>query len=328
MQYQRLGSTGLEVSRLCLGCLSFGEGTRGDHPWTLSEEFSEPILRSAVEAGINYFDTANIYSVGSSEEITGRLLKKYTRREEVVIATKVYGRMHEGPNGFGLSRKHITREIDESLKRLQTDYVDLYQVHRWDPDVDLEETMGALHDVVRAGKALHIGASSFCAWQLSKANHIAERNGWTKFSSIQSQYNLLYREDERELIPFCQDAGLAYIPWSPLARGLLARPVGTKAVRKGDPFADRIQGLNQGETDEIIDRVEKVARKHNVSMSEVAITWILSKQFKAPPLLGVSKVEQLTSVLNALNVMLAPEDIALLEEPYSSRPPIVSVVAT
>lgn len=328
MEYQRLGNTGLEVSQLCLGCLSFGEGSRGDHPWTLSEELSEPIMRIAVENGINYFDTANIYSVGSSEEITGRLLKKYTRREETVIATKVFGRMHNGPNGFGLSKKHILREIEESLTRLQTDYVDLYQVHRWDANVDLEETMSALHDVVRSGKALHIGASGFSAWQLAKANHIADRNGWTKFVSIQSQYNLLYREDERELIPFCQDAGLAYIPWSPLARGLLGRSLGTQSVRKGDPFADRIKSLNDVETTEIIRRVEKLATQYDVSMSEVAIAWLLHQPIKAPPLIGVSKPEQLESILKSPQLQLTPEDLKFLEEPYSARPYIISHVAT
>jgi len=223
VEYVKLGRTGLDVSKLCLGMMSYGDANRGGHPWVLGEEQARPFIRRAVELGVNFFDTANVYSAGSSEEITGRALRDFARREEIVLATKVHGRMHEGPNGAGLSRKAILAEVDNSLRRLGTDYIDLYQIHRWDPTVPIEETLEALHDVVRAGKVRYLGASSMYAWQFAKALHLARENGWARFVSMQNHYNLIYREEEREMLPLCADEGIAVIPWSPLARGKLTR---------------------------------------------------------------------------------------------------------
>src|SRR3954447_12319000 len=253
MEYTRLGTTGLQVSRICLGMMSFGDPARGGHPWSLPEEESRAVIQKALAAGITFFDTANVYSAGSSEEIVGRALKDFADREDVVLATKVHGRMRPGPNGAGLSRKAILAEIDESLRRLGTDYVDLYQIHRWDPEVPIEETMEALHDVVRAGKVRYLGASSMYAWQLAKAQHVAERHGWTPFVSMQDHYNLLYREEEREMLPLCADQGMGVLPWSPLARGRLTRDWDTATARtETDEFGGT---LYRDEDRVIVDRV-------------------------------------------------------------------------
>src|SRR5215217_2850899 len=278
MEYVRLGSTGLEVSRLVLGCMSFGDPKRGAHPWSLDEESSRPLIRQAVEAGINFFDTANVYSAGSSEEIIGRALKDFGRRDELVIATKVHGRMHDGPNGAGLSRKAIMAEVDGSLLRLDTDYIDLYQIHRWDPRTPIEETLEALHDVVEAGKARYIGASSMFAWQFAKAQHVAERHGWTRFVSMQNHYNLVYREEEREMIPLCLDQGVGVIPWSPLARGVLAGNRSRDGERRTtrsetDAFTDYL--YNQPTDFDVVDRVAEVAAERGVPSAQVALAWLL-----------------------------------------------------
>src|SRR5213595_2399082 len=279
MQYTKLGNTGMDVSRICLGCMGFGDPERWIHKWVLNEENSRPIIKQALELGINFFDTANVYSLGKSEEILGRALKEFANRDEVVIATKVHGKMREGPNGAGLSRKAILSEIDRSLKRLETDYVDLYQIHRWDNRTPIEETMEALHDVVRAGKARYIGASSMFAWQFAKAQHVAERNGWTPFVSMQNHYNLLYREEEREMIPLCVDQGVGVIPWSPLARGRLARttpssPTGTVRA-DNDNYAVELDDSKNDVA--VIAAVRKLAAEIGAAPAEVALAWLLSK---------------------------------------------------
>src|SRR5262245_8889329 len=272
MDYVKFGSTGVEVSPICLGCMSFGVPDRGGHPWSLDEEAGRPLIRQAVEAGINFFDTANVYSAGTSEEITGRALAEFARRDEIVLATKVHGRMRPGPNGAGLSRKAIFNEIDASLRRLGTDYVDLYQIHRWDDSTPITETMEALHDVVQAGKARYIGASSMFAWQFAKAQHIAERHGWTPFVTMQNHYNLLYREEEREMLPLCADLGVGVIPWSPLARGRLTRDWDTTTARtETDVFA---QSLYHDEDRAIVDGVASIAERRGVSRAQIALAWL------------------------------------------------------
>src|SRR5579862_8676982 len=286
MKYTKLGRTGLDVSRICLGCMSYGEGDQGNHAWSLGEGESRPFIKRALEAGINFFDTANRYSLGSSEEILGRALKDFARRDDVVIATKVYGRMRPGPNGAGLSRKAIMGELDASLQRLGTDYVDLYQIHRWDYDTPIEETMEALHDVVKAGKARYIGASSMYAWQFAKAQHAAERHGWTRFVSMQNHYNLLYREEEREMIPQCIDQGVGVIPWSPLARGVLAgnRSRGGERLTtraSNDAFADTL--YDQSDFD-VVDRVAEVAAARSLPSAQVALAWLLSRPGVTAPI--------------------------------------------
>lgn len=272
MKYTRLGSSGLQVSRICLGCMSFGVPDRGTHAWTMPEDESRPYIRRALEAGINFFDTANMYSDGTSEEIVGRAIADFARREEVVIATKVFYPMRPGPNGGGLSRRSIMHEIDASLRRLGTDYVDLYQIHRWDPRTPIEETMEALHDVVKAGKARYIGASSMWAWQFAKAQQVAERHGLTKFISMQNHYNLVYREEEREMLPLCLDQGVGAIPWSPLARGLLTREAGTSTIRlETDEFGKTIYGTaDQG----VIDALATIASEHGASKAAVGLAWV------------------------------------------------------
>ncbi|MCY8252404.1 aldo/keto reductase, partial [Bacillus inaquosorum] len=276
MEYVKLGNTGMDVSRICLGCMSFGIGERGDFPWALNEEDSRPMIKRALELGINFFDTANIYSDGTSEEITGRILKDYANRDEIVLATKVYFRTRKGPNGAGLSRKAIMSEIDKSLKRLGTDYVDLYQIHRWDYDAPIEETMEALHDVVKSGKARYIGASSMYAWQLMKANHVAEKNGWTKFVSMQNHLNLLYREEEREMLPLCKEEKIGVIPWSPLAAGRLARPWGEDDDRsKVDEIGKVIYSATADSDRRVVERVAQIAETRGVSMPQIALAWLL-----------------------------------------------------
>ncbi|MGG1553806.1 aldo/keto reductase [Paenibacillus ferrarius] len=317
MDYVKLGNTGLDVSRLCLGCMSFGVAERWTHPWVLNEENSRPIIKRAVELGINFFDTANIYSHGSSEEIVGRALKEYTNRDEVVIATKVHFRMHPGPNGAGLSRKAIMSQIDESLKRLGTDYVDLYQIHRWDYETPIEETMEALHDVVKAGKARYIGASAMYAWQFLKALHVAERNGWTRFVSMQNHLNLIYREEEREMMPLCKSEKIGVIPYSPLAAGRLVRDWPTSTFRSETDQAQKMKYDAMAETDRfIIERVAALAERRGVPRVHVALAWLLQKEAMTSPIIGVTSISQLEEAVGALSVTLTQEEIAFLEELY------------
>ena len=314
MEYVKLGRTGLDVSRICLGCMSFGEPGRGGHPWSLDEEASRPLIRQALEAGINFFDTANVYSLGSSEEITGRALRDFAKRDEIVLATKVFSTMREGPNGTGLSRKAIMTEIDHSLARLGTDYVDLYQIHRWDRRVPVEETMEALHDVVKAGKARYIGASSMYAWQFAKAQHVAEVNGWTKFVSMQNHYNLIYREEEREMLPLCRDQGVGVIPWSPLARGRLTRDWDASTARsETDPFG---QNLYAAEDQQVHEQVGEVAKARGIPRAQVAMAWILGRPGITAPIVGVTKPSHLEDAVAALSVELTKQETEQLEKPY------------
>jgi 1-deoxyxylulose-5-phosphate synthase len=318
MEYARLGTTGLEVSRICLGCMSYGEPERGGHPWSLDEEASRPFFREALDAGINFFDTANVYSAGSSEEITGRALLSMTSREEVVIATKVNGRMRPGPNGAGLSRKAIMAEIDASLQRLGTDYVDLYQIHRFDRHTPPEETLEGLHDVVKAGKARYIGASSMHAWQFAKMLYLADLHGWTRFVSMQNHYNLLYREEEREMIRLCLDQGIGVIPWSPLARGRLARPWDEETERsETDEFGRRLYGE---EDRPIVERVGELAERRGLSRAQVALAWLLAQPGVTSPIVGATKPHHLSDAIAAVEVRLAPEEIATLNELYRPHP--------
>jgi aryl-alcohol dehydrogenase (NADP+) len=314
MKYVTLGRTGMYVSRICLGCMSFGEPGRGGHPWSLDEEASRPLIRQAIEAGINFFDTANVYSLGSSEEITGRALKDFAKRDEIVLATKVHGVMREGPNGRGLSRKAIMTEIDHSLTRLGTDYVDLYQIHRWDRRTPIEETMEALHDVVKSGKARYIGASSMYAWQFAKAQHVAEANGWTKFVSMQNHYNLIYREEEREMLPLCLDQGVGVIPWSPLARGRLTRDWDTTTARsETDEFG---QNLYLPEDQQVHEQVAEVASARGIPRAQVAMAWLLGRPGVTAPIVGVTKASHLDDAVAALDVELTRQETEQLEKPY------------
>ncbi|HEY5455909.1 MAG TPA: aldo/keto reductase [Acidothermaceae bacterium] len=314
MEYTTLGRTGLQVSRISLGCMSYGEPSRGNQPWSLPEDESIPFFRQAIDAGINFFDTANVYSLGSSEEITGRALAKFAPREDLVIATKVHGVMRSGPNGGGLSRRSILTEIDNSLRRLGTDYVDLYQIHRWDYETPIEETLEALHDVVRAGKARYIGASSMYAWQFSKALYLADLHGWTRFVSMQDHYNLLYREEEREMIPLCIDQGIGIIPWSPLARGKLARQWDDSTNRsEKDEFG---RTLYTDDDRIIVDAVGQVADQRGIPRAQVAIAWALAKPGVTAPIVGATKPHHLSDAVAAVEVQLTPHEIELLEKPY------------
>ncbi len=318
MDYVRLGRTGLKVSRLCLGCMTYGEPNRGNHEWTLGEEQSRPFIRQALEAGINFFDTANVYSAGSSEEIVGRALNEFARRDEIVLATKVHGPMGEGPNGRGLSRKAILSEIDHSLRRLGTDYVDLYQIHRFDAETPIEETLEALHDVVKAGKARYIGASSMYAWQFAKALQLAERHGWTRFVSMQNHVNLLYREEEREMLGLCLEEGIGVIPWSPLARGKLARPNGSgdTARAQTDQYSRKLYDATQEADARVVDTVGEVAEAVGASRAAVALAWLLGKPGITSPIIGASKPHHLQDALAAFEVRLSPEQVARLEADY------------
>ncbi len=321
MEYVKLGNTGLDVSRLCLGCMSFGVPEQGYPQWTLDEEHSRPIIKKALELGINFFDTANFYSDGTSEEIVGRALKDYANRDEIVIATKVYFRMHEGPNGAGLSRKAIMSEIDNSLRRLGTDYVDLYQIHRWDYNTPIEETMEALHDVVKAGKARYIGASSMYAWQFLKALHVAEKNGWTRFVSMQNHFNLLYREEEREMLPLCKEEKIGVIPWSPLAKGRLTRDWEETTHRSEiDEIAKKFYTATSGSDRKVVERVAEVAEKRGVPRAQIALAWVLQKEPITSPIIGATKMSHLEDAVAALSITLTPEEIAFLEEPYVPHP--------
>jgi aryl-alcohol dehydrogenase-like predicted oxidoreductase len=317
MDYVCLGATGLKVSRICLGCMSYGEPGRGGHPWSLGKEAAEPFFRQALDAGINFFDTANVYSAGTSEEITGQTLLSIVAREEVVIATKVHGRMRPGPNGQGLSRKAILAEIDNSLSRLGTDYVDLYQIHRRDYDTPIEETLQALHDVVKAGKARYIGASSMHSWQFAQALYTADLNGWTRFVSMQNHYNLLYREEEREMLPLCVDQGVGAIPWSPLARGRLTRPWGEQTSRsETDEFGRSLYG--EGDRS-IVEAVLGVAAKRGVAPAQVALAWLLGKAGVDAPIVGATKAHHLDDAVAAVDLRLDDSEVDALEEGYQPR---------
>jgi aryl-alcohol dehydrogenase-like predicted oxidoreductase len=317
MDYVKFGKTGLGVSRLCIGCMTYGIPDRGPHPWTLDEEKSRPLIKKALDLGINFFDTANVYSDGTSEEIVGRALKDFVRRDDVVLATKVNGRMRPGPNGAGLSRKAIFAEIDASLKRLGTDFVDLYQIHRWDPKVPIEETMEALHDVVKAGKARYIGGSSMYAWQFAKAIYTSRMNGWTEFVSMQDHINLINREEEREMLPFCLDQGIAVMPWSPLARGKLTRGWNESSNRLDtDEFGKTLYNDFPDSDRLVIEAVGKVAAARGVPRAQVALAWVLQKKGVASPIIGASKVEHLTDAVAALSLNLTADEIKTLEAPY------------
>jgi 1-deoxyxylulose-5-phosphate synthase len=320
MKYTRLGNSGLEVSRLCLGCMGFGDETPGAHDWSIDEAASRPLIETALELGINFFDTANAYSLGSSEEIVGRALADMADRAEVVIATKVYFPMRgRARNSLGLSRKAIMTEVDNSLRRLGTDYIDLYQIHRYDDHTPIEETMRALHDVVEAGKVRYIGASSMWAWQFSKAQYVAEMNGWTKFISMQNQYSLLQREDERELYPLCADQGVGAIPWSPLARGLLARDWDETTTRShADPLL--AQRFDETRDRPIVDRVSEIAAAKGVPRAHIALAWVLGNPVVASPIVGATKLHHITEAVEALDLSLDEGERTQLEELYERRP--------
>ncbi|HKJ33556.1 MAG TPA: aldo/keto reductase [Balneolales bacterium] len=317
MKYTRLGNTGLEVSKIILGCMSFGEPKSGKHEWTLPLDKARPIIKQALDEGITTFDTANVYSAGTSEEIVGKVLGELVNRDEVVIATKVHGRMEPGPKGGGLSRAAIFTQVDKSLKRLGTDYIDLYQIHRYDHDTPIEETMEALNDLVRAGKVHYIGASSMWTWEFAKAQYIADLNGWTRFVSMQDQYNLLMREEEREMYPFCRDQGIGVLPWSPLARGLLTREWDATTKRsKTDEFGKTLYHQAEKADHKIVDVVGEIAKERKVSRAQVALAWMLHKPVVTAPIIGVTKAEHLTEAVNAVELQLSDDDIDRLEVHY------------
>jgi aryl-alcohol dehydrogenase-like predicted oxidoreductase len=323
MEYVNLGKTGLKVSRICLGCMSYGEVPAGllrpgSHAWALTEEQSQPFYKQALDLGINFFDTANVYTAGSSEELLGRFLKANTKREDTVIATKLNGVMRDGPNGKGQSRKEIFFELDASLRRLGTDYVDLYQIHRWDYETPIEETMEALHDVVKAGKVRYIGASSMYAWQFAKALYTADLHGWTRFISMQNHYNLLYREEEREMMGLCAAEGIGVLPWSPLARGRLARAWGEQTTKRSDTdqFTKAIYTKTEEADKKVVDRLGEVAERRGVPRATLALAWMLGKPVITSPIVGATKKNHLDDAVAALSVKLTADEIALLEEPY------------
>jgi 1-deoxyxylulose-5-phosphate synthase len=318
MDYVKLGNTGLDVSPICLGCMSFGSAEGWVHnEWALDEEGSRSIIKQALESGINFFDTANVYAKGNSEEILGRALKDFASRDEVVIATKVRGKMREGPNGEGLSRKSIMREIDKSLMRLGTDYVDLYIIHRWDYNTPIEETMSALHDVVKAGKARYIGASAMFAWQFHKALHVAETNGWTRFVSMQNHYNLIYREEEREMMPLCRDEKIASTPYSPLASGRLARDWSDTTKRlETDPIAKSKYDSTADADKLVVERLAEIAEKQGAPRAQVALAWLLHKEPVVAPVIGATKISHLESAVESVSIKLSPEEISFMEAPY------------
>ncbi|MGB7435625.1 MAG: aldo/keto reductase [Candidatus Acidiferrum sp.] len=327
MNYVNLGKTGLKVSRICLGCMTYGapavgEAKGGRHAWALNEQDSQPFLRQALDLGINFFDTANVYSSGASEEVLGRFLKANARREAVVIATKLWGVMREEPNGQGLSRKAIFYELDQSLRRLETDYVDLYQIHRWDYETPIEETLEALHDVVKSGKVRYIGASSMYAWQFTQALYVADLHGWTRFVSMQNHYNLLYREEEREMLPLCQSQGIGVIPWSPLARGRLARPWQTESTKRSetDQFGKTLYSRTEASDRKVVDRLGQLAEQRGIPRAQLALAWMLSKPVITAPIVGATKPNHLQDAVAALSLRLSPEEIKALEEPYAPHP--------
>ena len=321
MEYVRLGSTGMKVSRICLGCMGFGDAERWIHKWVLNEENSRPIIKHALELGINFFDTANVYSIGASEEILGRALKDFASRDEVIIATKLFGKMHDGSNGGGLSRKAILSEIDNSLKRLGTDYVDLYQIHRLDYETPIEETMEALHDVVKSGKVRYIGASAMFAWQFQKALHVAEKNGWTRFVSMQDHLNLIYREEEREMLPLCRAEKIGVIPYSPLASGRLTREIAESTQRSQTDQIAKMKYDATTQTDQqVIARVAELAQKHGVPRVHIALAWLLQKEPVTAPIIGATKISHLEDAVGAFAVKLTQEEVVYLEEPYVPHP--------
>ena len=328
MEYVNLGKTGMKVSRICLGCMTYGkppapgEPKAGRHMWAMNEEESQPFLRQALDLGVNFWDTANVYSSGDSERVIGKFLKANTRRESMVIATKVHGMMRDEPNGQGLSRKAIQFELDQSLTRLQTDYVDLYQIHRGDPDTPIEETLEALHDAVKAGKVRYIGASSMYAWQFAKALYLADRHGWTRFVSMQNHYNLLYREEEREMIGLCKDQGIGVIPWSPLARGRLTRAWQAETTKRSetDRFGNTMYSRTEEDDRKVVDRLGEIAERRGVPRAQVALAWLLSKPVVTSPIVGATKPHHLEDAVAALSLKLSPEEIAALEEPYTPHP--------
>ena len=318
MEYARLGTTGMKVSRICLGCMGFGDAERWTHKWVLNEENSRPVIQKALELGINFFDTANVYSLGTSEEYLGRALKDFARRDEVVIATKVFSKMTDDPNGSGLSRKAILSEIDHSLKRLGVDYVDLYQIHRWDYNTPIEETMEALNDVVRFGKARYIGASAMFAWQFQSALHVSEKHGWARFVSMQNHLNLIYREEEREMLPLCRAQGIGSIPYSPLASGRLTRDLSSEKTMRSE--TDQVAKSKYDSTAEpdqmVIERVAEIAAKYERPRVHIALAWLLQKQPVTAPIVGATRISHLEDAVGALTVNLTPEDVSYLEEPY------------
>src|SRR5687768_6463580 len=322
MEYARLGSTGMKVSRICLGCMGFGDAERWTHKWVLDEDNSRPIIKKALEMGINFFDTANVYSIGKSEEILGRALKDFVKRDEVIIATKVHGKMREGSNGSGLSRKAILSEIDNSLKRLETDYVDLYQIHRWDYETPIEETMEALNDIVRSGKALYIGASAMWAWQFQKALHVSDTHGWARFVSMQDHLNLIYREEEREMLPLCREEKIGVIPYSPLASGRLTRDWSSETTLRSetDQIAKRKYDSTADTDRSVVERVAELAEKYGVPRVHIALAWLLQKQPVTAPIIGATKITHLEAAVGALSVTLAEDEVTYLEEPYAPHP--------
>ena len=327
MEYVTLGRTGLKVSRICLGCMSYGTPATGEqlggrHAWSLDEEASQPFLRQALDLGINFFDTANVYASGASEEVLGRFLKRSVRRESVVVATKVHGVMREEPNGRGLSRKAIVHELDESLRRLGTDYVDLYQIHRWDYETPIEETLEALHDAVRAGKVRYLGASSMYAWQFAKALYLADLRRWTRFVSMQNHYNLLYREEEREMMGLCQAEGIGVIPWSPLARGRLARSWKSDTTKRSqtDRFGTSMYGRTEDIDRAVVEAVGEVAERRGLPRAQVALAWMLGKPFITAPIVGATRAGHLEDAVSALSVRLDRDEVATLEKPYLPHP--------
>ncbi|GAA1307354.1 oxidoreductase [Planotetraspora silvatica] len=322
MEYVRLGTSGLEVSQVVLGCMSFGDPDRGTHSWSFGLDEARPFVQRAIEAGITTFDTANVYSAGASEEITGRLLGEFAKRDEVVIATKVHGRMGPGPKGRGLSRAAILTQVDESLRRLNTDYIDLYQIHRYDPNVPIEETMEALHDLIRAGKVRYIGASSMWTWQFAQAQYIADLNGWTRFVSMQDQYNLLMREEEREMLPFCLDQGVGVLPWSPLARGRLTRDWDATTNRsQNDAFGGRLYRQAEESDRRIADAVGAVAKERGVPRAQVALAWLHHQPSVTAPIVGVTKIEHLTDAIASVDLRLDADELGRLEEHYVPHAP-------
>ena len=323
MEYVSLGKTGLRVSRICLGCMSYGAPAAGElkagrHAWVLNEEESQPYFRQALDLGINFFDTANVYSGGVSEKVLGRFLKAHTLRDTIVVATKVYGVMREEPNGRGLSRKAILYELEQSLRRLETDYIDLYQIHRWDYETPIEETLEALHDAVKSGKVRYIGASSMFAWQFTQALYLADLHGWTHFVSMQNHYNLLYREEEREMLPLCRAEGIGVIPWSPLARGRLARPWQVEKTKRfeTDGFGKSLYAKTEAMDRPVVDRLTQMAVERGVSHATLALAWMLSKPGITAPIVGATQPNHLTEAVAALSLRLTPQEIAALEEPY------------
>ena len=328
MNYVNLGKTGLKVSRICLGCMTYGSPARegeakgGRHFWALNEEQSQPFFRQALDLGINFFDTANVYSSGDSEVVLGNFIKAHARREAVVIATKVHGVMREEPNGRGLSRKAILFELEQSLRRLQTDYVDLYQTHRWDYETPIEETLEALHDAVKAGKVRYIGGSSMFAWQFAKALYLADLHGWTRFVSMQNHYNLLYREEEREMMGLCVAESIGVLPWSPLARGRLTRPWQAETTRRSetDRFGNTMYSRTEEDDRKMVDRLGEIAEKRGVPRAQVALAWLLAKPAVTSPIVGATKAHHLEDAVAALSLRLSAEEIAALEEPYAPHP--------